>query len=73
VSGGAEGLSRRSEEDVDEIVSKNHDVLLKGMRGTTALVALVDASKENLWIANVGDCVAGVFLSAFVFASCYLI
>ena len=30
--------------------------------GTTALVALVDAARANLWVANVGDCIAGACL-----------
>jgi pyruvate dehydrogenase phosphatase len=31
--------------------------------GTTALVALVDPSHENLWVANLGDCEAGTCLA----------
>lgn len=39
------------------------------MRGTTALVALTDPRRANLWVASLGDCVAGefrMFLSCFV-------
>lgn len=32
------------------------------MYGSTALVALVDDTHENLWVANVGDCQASAFL-----------
>jgi pyruvate dehydrogenase phosphatase len=31
--------------------------------GTTALVALVDPAHENLWVANLGDCEAGTYLT----------
>ena len=27
--------------------------------GTTALVTLVDPTRRHLWVANIGDCVAG--------------
>lgn len=53
-------FEKMSDDEVDEIVSKNHEKLLLGMRGTTALVTLVDEKRENLWIANVGDCEAGM-------------
>jgi pyruvate dehydrogenase phosphatase len=29
------------------------------MYGTTALISLVDPERENLWVANLGDCQAG--------------
>lgn len=57
--GGVEGLEKMTDEEVNAIVPKNRDKLLLGMRGTTALIALVDERKENLWIANLGDCLAG--------------
>lgn len=58
-----EALAKLSDEEVDAIVEKNHEVLLRGMTGTTALVAFVDKEKENLWIAHVGDCQAGSYLT----------
>jgi pyruvate dehydrogenase phosphatase len=33
--------------------------VLRGMRGTTVLITLVDPKKENIWVASLGDCVAG--------------
>lgn len=33
--------------------------VLRCMRGTTVLVTLVDPKKENIWVASLGDCVAG--------------
>lgn len=59
--GGPEGLAKMSDDEVNAIVAVNHDKLLLAMRGTTALIALVDEKKENLWIANLGDCLAGQF------------
>lgn len=50
---------------IQAIISRNADPqLLKKARlcmyGTTALVALVDPDHQNLWVANVGDCQAGL-------------
>lgn len=39
------------------------------MRGTTALVALTDPRRANLWVASLGDCVAGEFR---MFLSCFI-
>lgn len=36
----------------------NNIAILRCMRGTTALVSLVDPQKENLWVASLGDCQA---------------
>ncbi|KAF9516475.1 hypothetical protein BS47DRAFT_1340814 [Hydnum rufescens UP504] len=44
-------------EDLD-VTGSNHAKVLRGMRGSTALLALVDKQRENLWIANLGDCQA---------------
>ncbi|KAJ2922484.1 hypothetical protein H1R20_g14602, partial [Candolleomyces eurysporus] len=37
---------------------KNLDAVLRCMRGTTALIALVDPDGANLWVASLGDCTA---------------
>ncbi|KAG2150804.1 protein serine threonine phosphatase 2C [Suillus clintonianus] len=36
----------------------NNLAIVRCMRGTTALVSLVDPKKENLWVASLGDCQA---------------
>ena len=36
-----------------------HGRTARAFGGTTALVALVDPGRRQLWVANVGDCVAG--------------
>lgn len=39
----------------------NNLAILRCMRGTTVLVSLIDPKKENLWVASLGDCQAGVY------------
>ncbi|KAG2145946.1 protein serine threonine phosphatase 2C [Suillus bovinus] len=36
----------------------NNLAILRCMRGTTALISLVDPKKDNLWVASLGDCQA---------------
>lgn len=40
---------------------ENHYKVMKAIRGSTALLSLVDPKKENLWVANLGDCQAGTW------------
>lgn len=40
----------------------NNLAILRCMRGTTALVSLIDPKKENLWVASLGDSQAGAYL-----------
>lgn len=64
--GGPEGLEKLSDEQIDTIVNDfesggvNNAKLLRGMRGSTVLVALVDPSGRNLYVASLGDCQAGM-------------
>lgn len=53
-------LEDLSDEDAEKIANdeKNAQVILRCMRGSTALVALIDPGKQNLWVANLGDCQA---------------
>jgi pyruvate dehydrogenase phosphatase len=37
----------------------NAGVVERCKQGSTVLVALVDPGKENVWVASLGDCVAG--------------
>lgn len=42
--------------------SPEHSASLKRcMHGTTALIALLDPLRQNLWVASLGDCQAGMF------------
>jgi pyruvate dehydrogenase phosphatase len=70
--GGLESLSSLSDEHIRRTINDitsggvNYKKARLCMYGTTALVALVDPEHENLWIANLGDCQAGMsFYSAF--------
>ena len=42
---------------------KVYDSCTRCMRGSTVLIALIDPGKQNLWVANLGDCQAGKSLS----------
>lgn len=56
-------LEDLNDEDAEKIVNdeKNAQVILRCMRGSTVLVALIDPGKQNLWVANLGDCQAREF------------
>jgi len=62
--GGLDGISKLSEGEIEEIINdtdrggQNLKKVHRCMRGSTALVSLVDPSGENLWVANLGDCQA---------------
>jgi hypothetical protein len=51
------------DEEATSIVNDpvNLDVALRCMRGTTALVSLVDPDATNLWVVSLGDCSAGEY------------
>jgi pyruvate dehydrogenase phosphatase len=40
--------------------TQNFTAAMRCLQGTTALLTLTDPSKQNLWIANLGDCQAGM-------------
>lgn len=62
--GGLEDLQQLSEEQIDTIVNDfesggtNNAKLLRGMRGSTVLISLVDPPGSNLYVASLGDCQA---------------
>jgi pyruvate dehydrogenase phosphatase len=61
--GGPDAIAKLSDEQIDAIVNNfesgfgrgNNAKVLVGMRGSTALVSLVDPEQENLWVASLGD------------------
>lgn len=65
IPGGLDSLDAVSDEYIQEVINdqeRGGDNFQKArlcMYGTTALVALVDPLRENLWIANLGDSEAG--------------
>jgi len=62
--GGPEAVAKLSDEEINAIVNdfesggRNNARVLLGMRGSTALVSLIDPKQENLWVASLGDCQA---------------
>ncbi|KAI9462526.1 protein serine/threonine phosphatase 2C [Russula earlei] len=64
--GGIDTLPDRTDEEIQAVVNDfagpsggaNYQKARLCLYGTTALVALVDPSHENLWVANLGDCEA---------------
>lgn len=63
--GGVDEISRLSDEEIDKIVNdseqggSNWAKVLRCMHGSTVLISLIDPSKENIWVASLGDCQAG--------------
>ncbi|KAF9051003.1 protein serine/threonine phosphatase 2C [Hymenopellis radicata] len=57
-------LLKLSDDDVQSIINDSDRggnvsaVVLRCMRGTTALISLFDAASNNLWVASLGDCQA---------------
>ena len=58
-------IEELSDDEIHAIVNDmqaggvNNAKVLRGMRGSTVLVSLVDPSGRNLWVASLGDCQAG--------------
>ncbi|KAF5345924.1 hypothetical protein D9758_011414 [Tetrapyrgos nigripes] len=59
-----------SDEDIRRIINdrrvertdslSNYAKIIRSMQGSTALIALISPNSEKLWIANLGDCQAGI-------------
>lgn len=70
--GGVDSIASMTDEEIDAIVNdggQNSAKFLRGMRGTTVLVSLVDPLNENLWVASLGDCQAGMLSVKFPYTS----
>jgi pyruvate dehydrogenase phosphatase len=60
--GGLDGLAAISDAQIAAVLNDDGPNFKKArlcLYGTTALLALVDPTHENLWCANLGDCQAG--------------
>ena len=63
--GGPDGLQRMSSAQIRRIFqdrasgSQNMAAATRCLQGTTALITITDPTKQNIWIANLGDCQAG--------------
>ncbi|KAH8119554.1 protein serine threonine phosphatase 2C [Phellopilus nigrolimitatus] len=62
--GGEQAIKNMTDDEIKGVINdqdrggKNAAIVARCMRGTTALVALIDPQGENLWVASLGDCVA---------------
>lgn len=55
-------LSEMYSGDIEDIINDdgpNSETVLRCMRGSTALISIIDPAKKNLWVASLGDCAAG--------------
>ncbi|KAJ7599178.1 protein serine threonine phosphatase 2C [Mycena floridula] len=58
-----DALAAMSDDEIKAIINdggETNQKVLRCMRGTTVLVALIDPNKENLWVASLGDCQAAL-------------
>lgn len=61
--GGAAAIEALSADDIRAIMEPggvNHTKVMRCMQGSTVLVSLIDPAEENLWVASLGDCQAGL-------------
>ncbi|EIW82990.1 protein serine threonine phosphatase 2C [Coniophora puteana RWD-64-598 SS2] len=62
--GGEEAVLKLSDDQISAVINdhesggKNNAKVIRCLRGTTALVSLVDPGAKNLWVASLGDCQA---------------
>ncbi|KAH7922376.1 protein serine threonine phosphatase 2C [Leucogyrophana mollusca] len=62
--GGPDAIAKLSDDEIRAVINdqatggKNNAKVLRCMRGSTALVSLVDPQGQNLWVASLGDCQA---------------
>ncbi|KAH7922377.1 protein serine threonine phosphatase 2C [Leucogyrophana mollusca] len=62
--GGPDAVAKLSDDEIRAVINdhatggKNNAKVLRCMRGSTALVSLVDPQAQNLWVASLGDCQA---------------
>jgi pyruvate dehydrogenase phosphatase len=64
--GGVEELSKLSDDEVKAVIhdsgigGPNHAKVARCMQGSTVLVSLIDPNRDNIWVASLGDCQAGM-------------
>jgi pyruvate dehydrogenase phosphatase len=73
--GGPEELSKLSDNEIKAIIhdsavdGPNHAKVVRCMQGSTVLVSLIDPNRDNIWVASLGDCQAGVSYASLL--SCW--
>ena len=66
--GGRDQLSKLSDDQIKAVIhdsaagGPNHAKVARCMQGSTALVSLIDPNRDNIWVASLGDCQAGISL-----------
>lgn len=69
--GGPEELKQLSDDQVKAIIhdsasnGPNHSKVARCMQGSTVLISLIDPGRDNIWVASLGDCQAGMPLAPF--------
>lgn len=64
--GGVEELNKLSDDEVKAVIrdsttgGSNHAKVALCMQGSTVLLSLLDPNHDNVWVASLGDCQAGV-------------
>lgn len=64
--GGVEELNRLSDDEIKAVIhdsatdGSNHAKVARCMQGSTVLVSLIDPKQDNIWVASLGDCQAGM-------------
>ena len=70
--GGLEELSKLSDNEVKAVIhdsaanGPNHTKVARCMQGSTVLVSLIDPNHDNIWVASLGDCQAGMSYASFL-------
>jgi pyruvate dehydrogenase phosphatase len=66
--GGLEELAKLSDDEVKAVIQDsaaggpNHAKVARCMQGSTVLVSVVDPTRDNIWVASLGDCQASTSL-----------
>ena len=69
--GGLEELTKLSDDEVKAVIhdsaanGPNHVKVARCMQGSTVLVSLIDPNRDNIWVASLGDCQAGMLSFLF--------
>ena len=69
--GGLEELRKLSDDEIKAVIhdgaanGPNHAKVARCMQGSTVLVSLIDPNRDNIWVASLGDCQAGMSLVSF--------
>jgi len=66
--GGHDELNELSDDEIKAVIhdsaarGPNHAKVARCMQGSTVLISLIDPNRDNIWVASLGDCQAGMSL-----------